>query len=371
MSISYSSLRLLQTILEKKYPNKEMFNQHDILMLINEYETNKMDYINETTKTNAYSQLDSFVEYLLVRNIANFDSMVLLTSLKGTGKSSMAIQIGRRWCKLLGKKFDPNRNMAYTNAQVMDRIDNLNSFDVLIPDESANFALATEWAKKENRALRIKLAQVRTKHLLFILCFPMKIEKMEKTYLESFVNYWGDLFDRGKAAVYVRDKNPAHDSWRIKDFKDLGSYTEFTNTEKVKSVLSRHPNYWFCLNAPKVPELIYNKYLKTREYNVYNDPNNYSEINKFDICKALLIITLKEIMQRDSSISMKRLLLHWQNIHNTEMDKQTMESVFEDARMLINKIKEEGTSGQELSGTVTTTTTEDIQDDTGEQVQQV
>jgi hypothetical protein len=73
-----------------------------------------------------------FVEYLLMRNIANYDSMVLLTALKGKGKSSMAIQIGRAWCKLLGIAFDPNRHMAYTNQQVVAKIDYLKPFEPLI-----------------------------------------------------------------------------------------------------------------------------------------------------------------------------------------------------------------------------------------------
>ena len=42
---------------------------------------------------------------------------------------------------------------------------------------------------------------------------------MEKSYLESFVNYWVDLFGRGIGAIYVKDRNPSADPWRMKEFK--------------------------------------------------------------------------------------------------------------------------------------------------------
>jgi len=57
-------------------------------------------------------------------------------------------------------------------------------------DEAIRFASSADWNKKENKELKKKLAQVRTKHLFYILCFPLKIYKLEKTYLESYVNYW-------------------------------------------------------------------------------------------------------------------------------------------------------------------------------------
>ncbi len=49
---------------------------------------------------------------------------------------------------------------------------------------------SADWAKRENKELKKKLAQVRTKHLLYILCFPLKVQKVDKVYLESNVNYW-------------------------------------------------------------------------------------------------------------------------------------------------------------------------------------
>jgi hypothetical protein len=276
--------------------------------------------------------------------------MVLLTSDKGTGKSNAAIVLAREWCKLIGIRFDPERHLAYTNANVMDKIDKLrpfepivcisgdskikikynnieyeeridnlinmknyevltynikiNKFEYKIPektilqpikknviliklennktlkitnnhliltkegykkikdltdideiktttefvkikniktiknkievydiinisdnhnfvannivihncDEAVKFASSADWAKKESKQLKEKLAQVRTKHLLFILCFPLKIMKIEKNYLESFVNYWCLT---GDTKIITRDKTGMQRSTQI------------------------------------------------------------------------------------------------------------------------------------------------------------
>lgn len=371
MTLSYSTVRLMNNIIEARFPEQTTFNYHQLCLVLDDFLNKKEDYLNPEKKPSKYEQSKKLMTYILTRNIANYDSFILLSSEKGTGKSSMAIQLARVWCSLLGIKFDPNKHIAYTNPQAVERIDNLPPFSPLILDEAVNFALASEWAKKENRDLRIKLAQVRTKHLLVILCFPMKIKKMEKTYLESYVNYWLDLFDRGTAAVYVKDRNPAHDSWRIKDFEQLGSFSEFTGSSRVREILKKHPNFWFVLKVPKVPENVYGKYIKVREANVYNDASVTSNLTKFDLVRAMMIVTLKEILTRDNSMSMKRLLLHFQNEYGIEISRQLFEGVIADADMLIKKVKEEKL-GQQISDGQTKTTepdttpADDVQDATGE-----
>jgi Holliday junction resolvasome RuvABC ATP-dependent DNA helicase subunit len=57
----------------------------------------------------------------LFRNLANFDTLILLTGDKGVGKSSFAMMLAKYWCKLLGITFNPNRlksqdPVAYLNT---------------------------------------------------------------------------------------------------------------------------------------------------------------------------------------------------------------------------------------------------------------
>jgi len=207
-------------------------------------------------------------------------------------------------------------------------------------DEAIRFASSVDWAKRENKELKKKLAQVRTKHLFYILCFPLKVYKLEKTYLESFVTYWIDIFTRGMGAIYVKDKNPSMDSWRIKDFNKIGSYTEFTSTTKIKDSLKKHSNFWTLIKFPKPPAWLYKRYMKIREKNVYDDENVMANISKEDIHNALLVLALRDIMTNDSTLSMNRIILHVKNEYDMNITKGMVQGAIDDATQLISKVRE-------------------------------
>jgi hypothetical protein len=206
-----------------------------------------------------------------------------------------------------------------------------------------NFLLhnsSEDWNKRENKELKKRLAQVRTKHLLFILCFPLKIYKLEKTYLESYVNYWIDLFGRGTGAVYVKDKNPVHDTWRLKDFLKLAAYTEFTSKSMIEKELKKHPNFWHRITFPKPKDDLYNRYLNVREMNVYDDSNVLANVSKEDIYAALLILALRDIMLHDTTLTMNRIILHIKNEYDVNLPKSAIQGMIEDSKQLVLKVKE-------------------------------
>ncbi len=306
--------RLIDKIVESNWeisPKDKSFNYSEVLFLIQElFDEEGRKYFEPRMSRRGHNVFRNFVEHLLYRNLANYDSMVLITSEKGTGKSSAAIMMAREWCRLIGINFSPKRHIAYSNADVMRKIDNLKKFEPIICDEAIRFAASEDWAKKENKELKKKLAQVRTKHLFYILCFPLKIHKLEKTYLESYTNYWIDLFARGHGAAYVKDKNPTMDSWRLKDFQKIGSYTEFTIKSKIEKQLKKHPNFWQLMSFPKPSAALYENYLKVRESNVYDDANVLKNVSKEDIHYALLVLALRDIMMNDTTLTMNRVILH-------------------------------------------------------------
>lgn len=344
--LGFGRKRLVENIVlsnwDVKKPQEKNFNFNELLFVLQEllYEEGKT-YQEKISGKRGHHIFREFMKYLLYRNLANYDSMVLLTSEKGTGKSSAAIMMAREWCRIIGIRFDPGRHIAYNNADVMRKIDNLNKFEPIVCDEAIRFASSADWAKKENKELKKKLAQVRTKHLLYILCFPLKIYKLEKNYLESFVNYWLDLFGRGTGAIYVKDRNPTADSWRMNMFNKIGSYTEFTNVSKVEQLLKKHPNFWNIIKFPKPPEWLYTRYLKVREQNVYDDENVFANVSKEDIHRALLILALRDIMMHDTTLTMNRILLHIKNQYDIPVTKGMIEGAIEDSKQLIVKVREE------------------------------
>ena len=283
------------------------------------------------------------VEKTYDMTVEKYNNYILSNSVitHNSGKSSFAIMLAREWCSLLGISFSAKHHIAYSNAQVQERISNLPRFHPCISDEAVNYAAAAEWGKIENRELRKKIAQVRTRHLFFILCWPMKVNKIEKTYLDSFVNYWIHIIRRGVGAIFVKDINPVTDAWRLSLFKELGGFTEFTGVDKIKKKLMGHPNFWYIITAPKPSEDFYKRYLVIREKNIYNTDGVLTNMTRQDVHKSILIKVLQDIMVRDSSLSMKRLLLHIKNEYGFDMKESELKTVINDAEMLIEKLKNE------------------------------
>lgn len=262
-----------------------------------------------------------------------------------SGKSSFAILTALLWCKKLDIKFHPRKHIVYTNEQLMHALDTLPPFSPIIADEAINFCLTENWAKSENKELKKKLAQVRTKHFFFIMCFPLKINKVEQTYLESFVNYWIDIFTRGQGVIFTRDANPAHDAWRIKDFKDLGSYNEFSSPETIKKKLAKHPNFWKLMNIPPLPTNVYAKYLKIREKNVYTKEDATRLLTREEAIRGLLVQVLQDIMMKDGSITPRRLVIHIRNEYDIEITEKEIAQAIKDSTDLLKRCLEIGIVG--------------------------
>jgi hypothetical protein len=325
----------------KKYditPDKNI-TVNNIYKIVNDYKKTRVGHEVGVVQTKK-KLFSAFVKYCLHRNLANFDTLILITADKGTGKSSTAIQMARNWCKLIGIKFKPKRHIAYNNADMIRCIDTLNKFEPLIADEAIRFATSEDWAKAENKELKKKLGQVRTKHLFYILCFPLKVTKLEKTYLNSYVDYWIDLFDRGKGALFIKDKNPSSDVWNIKKFEKLGNWNEFTSPEFIEKTLSKHPNFWKIISVPSLHKSIYDKYLKVRESNVYDDENAFDAMTKDDYYRAALLLTLRDIVTRDGSLQYKRILKSIYRVYGIEIPQSSLNIIMEDANQLIKKINQ-------------------------------
>jgi len=335
-------VRLIKQAVDELFPStKTTFSIDEMAHVLREItEDQGKKYLLKQPNISNVMIYKRFIRFLFQKNLTNLDTMMLLTAMKGGGKSSVAIQFAREWCSILGRPFDPKKYIAYTNADLSRKIDILPPFSPLIADESVRFISSEDWNKKENKELKKKLAQIREKHLFFILCFPLKIKKVEKTYLESFVNYWMEIYSRGYGAVFVRDSNPVFDSWRLDMFKNVGTYNEFTQVQHVEEKLKKHPNFWKLLKIPKVPAPIYAKYKDIREANVYNNDDSFMKsITKEDVYKSALLMALNDIMTNDKSFTMHRIGMHVKNNYDITISKSDMASLLLDAKKLVNDFR--------------------------------
>ncbi len=149
-----------------------------------------------------------------------------------------------------------------------------------------------------------------------------------------------DLFGRGVGAIYVKNRNPSMDSWCVKDFAKLGNYSEFTELSKVESILKKHGNFWKIIKFPKPSEKLYSKYLEVREKNVYDDDSVMSNVSKEDVHNALLILSLRDILLNDDTLTVNRIILHIRNEYDINITKQVVQAAIEDAKQLVLKIRE-------------------------------
>ena len=134
--LGFGKRKLIAQIIEQNFKVKaedKKYNYKELLFIIQEMlDEEGKKYFENYSPNYGHHIFREFVKYLLYRNLANYDSMVLITSRKGTGKSSAAIMMAREWCKLIGIRFNPERHIAYNNSDVMNKIDKLNKFEPII-----------------------------------------------------------------------------------------------------------------------------------------------------------------------------------------------------------------------------------------------
>lgn len=339
MAVEYD-YKLIHRIRDVHFKDRETISWDDLRFIFTEMNQSEK-YIGKSALSKKriarYHRFQWFVRMILYKVMMNLDTMVLLTGLKGAGKSSTALMLARHWNSLLGKKFDPTLHFAYTNAQFSKLLDTLPPFSVIVADEAVNFCMATEWAKPENRKLRKKLAQIRTKHFFVIMCWPLKVSRIEKTYMDSFVSYWVDIYSRGRSAVYLRDSNPIHDPWRLELFKKIGTYSEFTDWKTIEKKLQSHPNFWMSMVVPKAPPKLYKRYLGVREKNVYG--TNIEEVSKDDIIYALMIQVFMDLLVRDSSVGVRRMVMHIRNEYGVSLAENDFKVVIDESKKILDKCK--------------------------------
>lgn len=182
--ITFGHKRLIQNIVNTHWQadaEKKIYNYNELLFVLDSLlrDEGKSYMEGKYSLQQGYQNFKMFVAHLLYRNIANYDSMVLLTGEKGTGKSSAGMMICREWCKLLGIKFNPARHIAYNNADVSAKIDLLNKFEPILCDEAIRFACVTGDTKIKTTKGIYKIKDLVGEENFEVFSFNEKTQKEE------------------------------------------------------------------------------------------------------------------------------------------------------------------------------------------------
>lgn len=218
----------------------------------------------------SYQQLQKLVIGIKRLQDSDRDCIIFLSGQRGEGKSTAGIQIARQLCEIRGIKFDLNKHLAYTGADVNRMVKEAEEFSPIVCDESANFAMGMDWAKSENKALVRLFIQCRTRHLCLIFCCP-KLTWLNKKF-QRMATFWIKMYGRGIGGIFVSNSNEGIDPWQLDKLLGYeGFYSVFSAGDNVLERIKRHPNFFDEVHFPKLPREIEEKYLELRNRKVFEE----------------------------------------------------------------------------------------------------
>jgi hypothetical protein len=191
-SLGYGRRKLIQQIIIQNWnienPEKKVFSFNELLFVIQEMIAEEgKSYLEGKSINRGFQVFRDFAKYILYRNLANYDSMLLFTGLKGAGKSSAAIMLAREYCKIIGIKFDPARHIAYNNADMMRKINELNKFEPLIADEAVRFACLDGNSIIKTSIGEIPIKKLVNKKNIEIYSYNIKTKQIELKIAEKCI----------------------------------------------------------------------------------------------------------------------------------------------------------------------------------------
>jgi len=215
-----------------------------------------------------YQILNNLVSLFREYQKNDFDCLILITSPKGFGKSSLSLQIADKLHKrYLDTPFNLEEQVAFTPEQVQERIKNLPEYSALVWDEAVMGAMGEDWNKAVSRALKKDITLCRTKHLVILMNMP-NIAWLDNKYRSTLVNFWIHIINRGMGVWFSPDLRPSvKDCWNL-DYLDKifgrKSIDPMTEPHNALNLFKRHTCFQEWFKFPKVRDNLYQRYLKIR-----------------------------------------------------------------------------------------------------------
>jgi len=227
------------------------------------------------TGQGSYPGLNRFVDMLRGMQEKDMDVLMATTGFKGCGKTTFNIQVNRRYSqRYLKVKFDNDRFTAWDNYDVFTKIHTLPEYSPLNCDEAVRFAMGEDWMTAESKELKKLFTQIRVKHMIVEFAIP-DFWWLDRKYRESLITIWVHIVKRGYAIVFLPDLTPGVDDvWHRDQFRKLFKRTTFNffsaNIDKIIKLMRKHRCYYDEFKFPKLPERVYNDYLKIRNKKVFD-----------------------------------------------------------------------------------------------------
>ena len=204
-----------------------------------------------TRKTKRLMSIYFFSKMLALRHVprrddagkkkGDLDTLMLITGETGSGKSTLAIRIAKKYCKILGLKFDYNKHLVYTGDDFLEKTHpddkrSLPRFSPVVVDEAHKILFSRNFQDIKQKMIIDRLEEVRKgKNFLMILCMPDFLS-LDVQVRRSKLKYWFYLPKRGVSYVFQKDTSPAsRDRWHLKELSEIKNW-EKSGKYKVKSI---------------------------------------------------------------------------------------------------------------------------------------
>ncbi len=133
----------------------------------------------------------------------DFDALILLTAKlgKGRGKSALAQYAATDMDK--GFAAEMETRVVFKAPKVIELVNTLSRGEAWIYDEGGEGLLRTEFWSEESRAITKAIMMSRDSHTIGFVCIPT-LRIFNSAFMDSFVDYWWRIEDRGTALVHPR-----------------------------------------------------------------------------------------------------------------------------------------------------------------------
>lgn len=304
----------------------------------------------------SYDKLNQLVMYLRKFQESDLDVLIITSSPKGFGKSSLIMQVARRYIDVFGlicadchhewvyegkvvtgssynkvtikakikescpkcksdnthnvKKFNFMRYLAYDNDEVKEKVFDLPGHSPILCDEGVRFMMGEDWNTWESKILKKLFAQMRTKHMLVLANIP-QFRWVDRKYRDDMCTFWIRILKRGLALLFQPDLGENKDPWHLKELESfLGSYHYFTSEsmllKKAQKIIARHPCAFDFFKVPPVPEDIYREYLKARNAKAFQRSRLDNNIDQRDVGKIVAWNLMHKWQQIEGAIKAGR-----------------------------------------------------------------
>jgi len=198
-------------------------------------------------------KVDEFAQICKAIVDNDYQVIVVISGITGTGKSTLANLITQKFNHLNGKKYLIRKSNYYDNKSLYDGIKNCENKTGHNGDEAVNILYKRDNAQKDNKGLLKLIDMIRYKNLLTVFCVP-SFWALDSHLRNSQVTFWIHVTKRKLGWIFCPSKNCfTTDPWNQ-------GYNE--QALRKRFVPDNSDNFFAGIYFNKMPKEMEDSYLK-------------------------------------------------------------------------------------------------------------